>query len=199
MVDGTPCDCREHGEVQLPYVLDIPSVYQGVEFSANLVPMFLPRTYGVELEEIIKQIKSKGAYNLNLLLCTPPNTGKTVFAYTIYRWQYMKGIVMPPIMDLIEAKDVMIGGNFNADMMVMRDKLFNSPVAIIKIPLDVPAKFAETISTILERRVRKGGVTFFLYGNTFNNLLAQDKYSVLKHLVRDGTYNSLKLLEYTGV
>lgn len=195
-VDGSPCDCGASDIVNLPVVYEVPTIYQNIEFSASLVPMKMPRMYGIELEDIINVVKKKGKINYNLLICSPPNTGKTVFAYTIFRHQYIKGLSIPDIMDLIEVKEILISNSFDESTKVNKDKIINSPIAIIKIPMDVPNKFAETMSTIIERRVRKNGCTIFLYGGTLNDLQNQDRFGVLKNIIRDGSYNSLKVLSY---
>lgn len=196
-VDGTPCDCRKSGAVNVPVVLEVPSIYQTSEFSASLVPIKMPRTYGIELEDIIDVIKSKGRFSHNILICSPPNTGKTVFAYTIYRHQYVKGLSMPEVMDLIEARELLNSTSYDEHIIRNKEKLVSSTLAIIKVPLDLPNKFAETMSTILERRVRKNGVTIFLYGGTIFDLQNQDRFNVLKNIIRDGSYNSLKVINYT--
>lgn len=197
-VDGSKCDCQSHGEIALPVVLEIPAIYQSVEFSANLVPMKMDKSYGIVLQDIIEVVKSKGRYPTNLLICSPPNTGKTVFAYTIYGAQYMRGLPMCEIMDLIEAKELLLSNSYDEKIQANKDKMITCPLAIIKIPLDLPNKFAETMSTILERRVRKGGVTFYLYGGSIYDLQNQDRFGVLKNILRDGSYNSLKVLSYTS-
>lgn len=196
-VDGTPCDCRHNGVVDIPVVLEVPSIYQTSEFSASLVPIKMPKTYGLELEDIINVIKSKGKYTHNVLICSPPNTGKTVFAYTIYRHQYVRGLSMSEVMDLTEARELINSTSYDEHVQIDKNKLITCPVAVIKIPLDLPNKFAETMSTIVERRVRKNGVTIFLYGGTIYDLYNQDKYGVLKNIIRDGSYNSLKVMSYS--
>lgn len=195
-VDGTPCDCRGHGIVNTPIVLEVPSIYQTAEFSASLVPIKMPRSYGIELEDIINAIKSKGKYSRNILICSPPNTGKTVFAYTIYKHQYVKGLSMSEIMDLVEAKELLNSTSYDESIQRDKEKLINCPVAVIKIPLDVPNRFAETMSTIIERRVRKNGTTIFLYGGSIRGLQAQDRFDTLNNIIRDGSYNSIKVIDY---
>ena len=196
-VDGTKCDCKA-GEMKLPIVLDIPNIYQVGDFSASLVPVRMPKSYGIDLEDIISVIKNRGSYNLNLLICSTPNTGKTVFAYTIFKSQYLKGLPMPEIIDLVEARELIMTNNYYDENFIKeKDKLITSKIAVIKIPLDLPNKFSETMSSIVERRVRKNGITIFLYGNNIDNLLSQDKYGTLNNIIRDGSYNSLKVMNYT--
>jgi hypothetical protein len=196
MVDGKDCDCRAKGKINMPIVLDVPAVYQTAEFAASLVPIKMPRNYGIELEDIIDVIKSKGRFTHNLLICSPPNTGKTVFSYTVFRHQYVKGLPMSEIMDLIEARELLMSNSYDEYTIKAKDKLITCPLAIIKIPLDLPNKFAETICTITERRVRKNGVTIFLYGGSIFDLQNQDRFGVLKNIIRDGSYNSLKVISH---
>lgn len=195
-VDGTPCDCRTAGKVELPIVLEVPSIYQNIEFSASLVPMNMSKQYGIDLESIVDVVKSRGSYPSNLLICSPPNTGKTVFAYTIYKYQYVKGLPMPELIDLIEARDLLYSNSYDDNITAMKSKLISSPIAIIKIPRDLPNKFADTMSSIIERRVRKNGNTIFLFGGSINDLYNQDRFNVLKSIIRDGSYNSLKVMSY---
>lgn len=195
-VDGSTCDCDYTKEIELPPIINVPSIYQSVQFSANMVPMTLNRNYGIELEGIIDVIKAKGNYTHNLLICSPPNTGKTVFAYTVYACQYMKHAPMPEIMDLIEARELLMSNSYNDEIIKEKDRLIGSPLAIVKIPLDLPNKYAETMSTLLERRVRKNGITIFLYGGSIYDLKNQDRFGVLDNIIRDGSYNSLKVINY---
>lgn len=196
MIDGSPCDCKASGKVNLPIALEVPGIYQDSEFAAVLVPIKMPRSYGIELEDIIDVVKKKGRYTHNLLICSPPNTAKTVFAYTLYRHQYLKGLPMPEIMDLVEAKELLMSNSYDDHVQRDKEKLINSPLAAFKVPLDLPPKFAETMSTITERRVRKNGVTIWLYGGSLYDLQNQDRFGVLKNIIRDGSYNSLKVINY---
>lgn len=198
-VDGSVCSCGIHSKVEMPLILEIPAIYQTAEFSASLVPIKMSRSYGTDLEDIIDVIKSKGKYNHNILICSPPNTGKTVFSYTIYKHQYTKGIQMSELIDLIEAKELFNTNSYDESIQIAKNILVNCPIAIIKIPLDLPNKFAETMSTILERRVRKGGTTIFLYGGSLFDLQNQDRFGVLKNLIRDGSYNSIRVMEYKSL
>jgi hypothetical protein len=195
-VDGSKCDCKKHGEISLPIVIEIPSIYQTSDFSTEMIPIKMPRVYGIELEDIINIIKSKGRFTHNILICSPPNTGKTVFAYTIYRYQYVNGIQMPELVDLIEAKELISSNSFDEIIQKEKTKLIENSIAIIKLPLDLPNKFAETMSTILERRVRKNGNTIFLYGGSIQDLQNQDRFGVLNNIIRDGSYNSIKVINY---
>lgn len=193
---GNICDCTKEKEISIPYVANIPAVYQSCEFSQQLVPMRLNRKYGIELEDIINFISKKGRYNSNLLICSPPNTGKTIFAYSILRHLYLKGVQVPDLLDLIEVKELIMSTSYDEDVINKKNKIITSPILIVKIPLDIPIKFAETMSTILERRVRKNGNTIFLYGNTVQNLKNQDKYGVLNNIIKDGSYNSIRVIDY---
>lgn len=195
-VDGSNCTCEGSGEVNIPIVMEVPPNYQTAEFSASLVPINMVHEYGIELEDIIDVVKSKGKYTHNLLICSPPNTGKTVMSYTIYRHQYLKGLPMPELMDLIEARELLLSNSYDEDTQRSKDRLINSPLAIIKVPLDLPTKFAETMSTITERRVRKKGTTIWIYGGSLFDLQNQDRFGVLNKIIRDGSYNSLKVLNY---
>lgn len=199
LINGDICDCGASMKMDIPVILEVPTVYQVAEYSAVLVPMLLSREYGVLLEDILEVIKKKGRYDYNLLICSPPNTGKTVFAYTAYKSQYLKGLPMSNIMDLYEIKDIMVSNSYDDKDISEKNKLFTCPLLIVKVPLDLPNKFAETMSTLIERRMRKNGCTIFLYGGSIYDLYNQDKFGVLKSVVKDGSYNSLKVINYQNI
>ena len=198
-VDGKQCDCKEHGDLNLPVVLEVPVQYQNVKFSSSLVPMNLPKEYGVELEKIVEHINTKGKYSNNLLICSPPLSGKTVFAYSIYKCQYMHSIPMSEIIDLLEAKELLYNNSYDLEFIEKKELFINCPVAVVKIPMLLPNRFAETISSIIERRIRKNGITIFLSNLKVDELYFQDKQEILKSIVRDGSYGSIKVMNYYPV
>lgn len=196
-VDGNVCDCGCGIKKQETVIVEIPKNYRLNEFSATLVPVNLPIEYGTSLEEIIDVIKKTGTYTSNLLICSPPNTGKTVFAYTIYKHMYMSRLLAPSIIDLIEAREIIMSNSYyDEEMQNAKSRLISSNIAIIKIPMDLPNKFVETMSTIIERRVRRDGKTIFLSGLSIYDIKNQDKRGIFNNLLGDGSYNSLKVLNF---
>lgn len=193
MANGQPCNCQAGNEVELPIVLDIPDQYQACYFDASFLPKRLHASYGSVLQGIISEIKVNMSYSKNVLICAPPNSGKSVFAYTIYRIFAQNNLPFPDIYDLNEVRKLM------ADIYAKDDRynlLCLAKLAIIKLPLDLPVKFAETVCTVLDLRLRKGGKTIFLYDGSKEDLLSQDKYERLDDILGDGSYHSILCYSY---
>lgn len=193
-VDGSRCDCTSLSSADIPIVLDIPKIYQTVEFSKELLPIKMDSSYGFELQRIIEEVKANGSYHCNTLICSPPNTGKTILAYTIFRHMFLKGLKIPPLMDLSEVKSL-LSYTYSQEDNIKREIFLNSTLAVIKIPSDVPNKFAEIMHTIIEKRVRRNGTTIFLFGGPLRMLKSRDPYKFLNNIIRDGSYNSLKVID----
>lgn len=193
--NGERCDCQAGNDgLELPVILDIPEQYQACYFDVSFLPKKLHDSYGSVLQGIISEIKVSKAYSKNVLICAPPNSGKSVFAYTIYRIFAQNNLPFSDIYDLNEVKKLMsdiwdVDGKFKL--------LIGASLAIIKIPLDLPAKFAETICTVLDLRIRHGGKTIFLYDGSKDDLLAQDKYGRIEDILGDGSYHTVACYSYT--
>lgn len=197
--DGTihsePCTCGAGLEVRLPSMLSVPTQYQGVKFDKSLVRKDLDESYGRYLDKLLKMCTTDlGNFHKNILICSPPNSSKTVFAYTVYGMLYPQGVHVPEIMDLMEAREVLL--NYYGVDRDVQSLLSTAKIAFIKVPQDLPPKFAETMSTIIERRVRQNASTIFLTSCSVDDIMAQDKFNKFKALKGDGSYNSLEVVSW---
>ena len=192
MSNGEPCDCGIREPIVLPTCLNIPVQYQNVRFDRSFLRADLQGTYGNFMEKLLKDCTDNlHSFHKNVLICAPPNSGKTVWVYTLCGLLYARGIVMPDLMDLMQARDILL--NYYGTDKDAIIKLSTAQIAVIKIPLDLPNKFPETISTIIERRVRSNCSTIFMYGGSYRDLEAQDKFGKLKPILGDGSYNTLSV------
>ncbi len=66
----------------------------------------------------------------------------------------------------------------------------------LKIPAEVTYQVRTTIATIIDRRVRKGNSTIFIYNGTWSNLTFGDEQGILKGLQGDGSFSSIKVYNY---
>ena len=197
MCGNIPCDCGAKSPLIVPENLHVPSTYQSIRFNKELLPYGMHISYGAYMESLIKTCTSNIAtFRQNILICSPPNSGKTVFAYTVIGMLFAKGVTMPELMDIMEVRNLLMS-IYNVDQEKVK-LLSTAPLAIIKLPMDLPPKFAETMSTIIERRVRHNGSTIFLYGGTKDDLLAQDTFGRLRSLLNDGSYNSIAVKSWKG-
>ena len=195
--DGSACDCGVVQKIIIPKYLAIPSQYQSVRFDRSFLSSSLQDSYGSFMEKLVSEcVERPNQMNRNLLICAPPNSGKTVFAYTVYGMLYAKGVRTLRFMDIVEARQTLLD-YYNTDLEML--ELFNqTPIVILKIPMDVPPRFPEIIGTIIERRVRSGHSTIFLYDGTGDDLLAQDRFGKLKSFLGDGSYHSIELKSWKG-
>ena len=188
---GEACpNCSREKNESLPIISTIPVQYQNVRFDRMFLPETLQDSYGTYMEELIDRIVKQSGFYKNILICSRPNSGKTIFAYTVYGLLYNKGVAMPEVRDIMEVRDVLLDYYGDAEQV---DLWSNAKLAIIKIPIDIPPKVFETMSMIIERRVRNNCSTIFLYGGTKKDLHAQDKFNKLMYLEGDGSYNSLEI------
>lgn len=194
--DFTRCDCTAGKVIELPYYQNIPMQYQGVKFDRSFLPSKLHGSYGHFMEQLLKDCTDGiGTFYSNILICSPPNSGKTILAYNVYSILRSKGITIPIPMDLLEIH-VEMTKYYNSNIEFL-DTLSKSRLAFIKIPLDLPNKFPEIMHTIIERRVRYNGATIFLYGGSKYDLLNQDTFGKLDAIIGDGSFNSIKVYSYT--
>ena len=100
-----------------------------------------------------------------------------------------KGYPTPPLMDIVEARNAM---NSYEDKDLSR-LLSTSRCAIIKIPRDMQFWMFDSMSYIIERRVRSNGFTIFFFGGTIEDLNILDKNKVLSYLRGSGSYNTVKV------
>ena len=188
---GVPCpDCMPDVLEKTPIVQGIPVQYQGVKFDRKFLPEKEQAKYGVFMEELLSTIISdRHYYQKNLLICSRPNSGKTIWAYTLIAHLISKGMEVPTLRDIIEVRQLMSSYE-NKDENILWS---TARCAIIKIPRDIQPWVLESIPSIIERRVRASGFTIFLYGGTKEDLLQTDRFEKLKYVIGNGSYNTLKI------
>ena len=193
-VDGNRCDCKSGVKLVFPALSQIPVQYQEIEFDKMFLNSKLPAKYGDDMERLYKLILNEsGCINKNIVICAPPNSGKTVFAYSVYGYLYGRGARVPEVKDLIEVRRIILGKTGDAEAELLWS---SAPIAFIKIPMDVPARFGETISTIVDRRVRYNGATIFLFNGSIRDLEALDTFGKFKALEGNGTFMSVEIKNY---
>lgn len=199
LATGEHCDCgAENIPVILPQCTDIPEQYYSVSFNKEFVPSLSGKLdYGRTLTSIKDDILSEYKLKKNVLICAPPNSGKTIFAYTIIGSLYSKGITTPTLIDLMELRSIFTE-RYNTDFVKILE-YSTSPVVIVKIPMDIPTRFVETMSMLIERRVRNGVGTLFLFSGSLSDLEAVDTFNKLSNLKGDGYYNSIEVLNWFKV
>lgn len=194
MANGEPCPI--HGKVsaiELPVLQSIPIQYQGVRFDKSFLPEKEQNGLGNYLEELLDTITHDITfYQKNILICSRPNSGKTIWAYTLYAMLVKNNREVPPLRDVIEVRDL-----FASKGTTDEARLFSEArCAIIKVPRDLQPWLFDSIAAIVERRVRNNGFTIFLYGGTKDDLKQIDRYGVLKSLEGTGAYNTIEIKSF---
>lgn len=197
LVNGDRCDCGIQDAIILPTSLRIPSQYQDIRFNRMNLRPALQSEYGSYIESLINEISAKaGRIDRNILICAQPNSGKTVLAYTVIGSLFAKGVKVPEVMDLMQIREILMA-RYNTDVEKIAD-INSAPIMFVKIPMDVPARFAETMSMLIERRVRFDGSTIFLFSGSAYDLEALDTFGKYQRLLGDGSFNSIQLKNFGG-
>lgn len=186
-----PCpDCAGEELREVPIVYGIPAQYQGVKFDRSFLPEKEQAVYGVFMEDLLHNIiNNYGIYQKNMIICSRPNSGKTVWAYTIISTLMSKGYDIPTLRDIVEVRDIMN----SYDDRKLAVQYSTARCAIIKLPRDLQPWMFDTISSIIERRVRSNGFTIFLFGGTLEDLKFIDRYDKLRYIRGNGSYNTVQI------
>lgn len=194
-LDGSPCDCQLPTDTIYNDLvgIDIPEQYQGVRFAQPLVPIDCGEFYSKTLDDLHKQITSMQLVNQNLCICSPPMHSKTIWAYSCIQNLFRQRLQVVPLWDVLEIRRRM----YDYDMGRTNDAdYYDVKYLFVKIPAEVTQPVRATIATLIDRRVRKGNSTIFLYNGTWANLTFGDEQGILKGLQGDGSFSSLKVYSF---
>lgn len=194
LVDGTPCpDCSQELFNTVPIYTEVPSQYQGIKFDKSFLPMDMQKTYGEYMESLAKDIiENYMTFQKNMLICSRPNCGKTVWSYYLYSMLTSKGISIPPIRDIIEVRNV-----FNSfDNLELANSISSARIAIIRIPKDIQHWMFDTMLSVIERRVRMNGCTIFMYSGTYEDIKTFDRFDKMKYIKGAGSYNTVQVKSF---
>lgn len=189
MANGKPCpDCASEIKVA-PIVQGIPMQYQGTQFDRKFLPEKEQGKYGTFMEELLTTIVNDIAfYQKNMLICSRPNSGKTLWAFNIITVLNSKGFNIPVLKDIAEVRGIL--NSYNIDEV---NTWSTARVVFVKLPRDMAPWMFDTISYLVERRVRSDGFTVFLYSGKYEELKQCDKYDRLKDIIGNGAYNTIKV------
>lgn len=175
--------------------MDIPEQYQGMVFSSALISKDMPDAYVIFMQNLYDSIVSLKMRHKNLIICSPVATSKTTLAYCAIQTLFRKGIDTFPLYDVNEIKRIMSDMDFNRKQLYdVKDpeKLLTVPYLFAKVPSAITIETYDIISMILDRRVRRGNTTIFLYNGTWESLTRADNMKVMASLVGDGSYGTLE-------
>lgn len=189
--DGTLCSCRRPDDVIFNDIrgVAVPEQYLGLRFNPAVVPIDLNPSYARTLERLHTQITTQQLQSHNVCICSPACHSKTVWAYSCIQNLFRQRVPVMPIIDVLEFRRLM---NEFSD----GDDWYEVPYLFLRIPTEVTQQIRATVVTILERRVRRGNSTIFLYGGSWGMLTYGDNFGTIKDLQGDGTFCSLEVFSY---
>lgn len=197
-INNNPCSCRTNvksffDEVTL---LDVPEQYRGVKFNSTLLPKDLGESYEKYLQSVYDSILVNKWKCHNALIVSPINHGKTILAYSCMENLFRRGVPTFPLFDVLELKRII----FDMDLCKKQtydvsdpEELLSVPILFTRIPSLISWEVFDIILTLLDRRVRRGNSTIFLYSGSWSHLQSFDKGNVLQGLMGDGTYNTIEV------
>lgn len=193
--NGKPCpECSKNLIIDIPVVGNVPTQYQGVAFDKSFLPLKEQNDFGKYMEELLQSIISDIAFfQKNILICSRPNSGKTVWSYHLYSVLSANGYDIPPVKDLVEVKEILTS---YTDKELAR-LFISARCAIIRIPRDVQFYHFATMASIIEKRVRSGGFTIFTYAGRFYDLKLADRDKQLNSLIGNGSYQTIEVKDFS--
>lgn len=202
-IDGNVCSCRFNAESFYDSVscLDVPEQYRGIRFNSSLVPSDMPEAYARFLQDIHDKILAgKWAYR-NVLIASPIGHSKTILAYSCLESMFRQGMITFPVYDVLEIKRMLLDMDFCRKSPYEEEnpeRIITSNILFVKIPRITSWEVYDTISLLLDRRVRRGNSTLFLYDGSWQELIHNDKHEVLINLMGDGYYNTLDVKSWSA-
>lgn len=196
-INNNVCHCKFNAKSFYDSVscLDVPEQYRGIAFSKSLVPKDVHESYANYLESIYDTVLSGRWKQHNVIIASPIGHSKTILAYSCLEVLFRNGIPTFPVYDVLELKRIL------TDMDLCRKQIYEIsnpeltitvPLLFVKIPRLSNWEIFDTIALILDRRVRRGNSTIFLFDGTWNQLIQNDRNNILTGLIGDGSYNTLE-------
>ena len=73
---------------------------------------------------------------------------------------------------------------------------YEVPYLFLKIPTEVNQTIRSSILTMIDRRVRRGNSTFFLYEGSWGMLTYDDRFGTIKALQGNGAFHTLDVKSF---
>ncbi len=197
-INGDVCECKARAKsfFDVTGCLDVPEQYQGVVFNEALVPNDLHESYAKFLQGVYDKVLVGKWQNRNVLIASPINHSKTILAYSCLQALFREGVPTFPVYDVMELKRIIL------DLDLCRKSIYDIanpeecmtvPLLFVKIPRLSNWEVYDMVATLLDRRVRRGNSTIFLYDGNWYSLIRGDRNNILEGLVGDGYYTTLEV------
>lgn len=201
-IDGNPCTCRMNAASFYESVScwAVPEQYRGVHFNKLLVPKDVHESYANLLQKIHDDVALCKWSQHNMVIASPINHSKTIMAYSCLESLFRNGLPVFPLFDLLEIKRIILDMDLGRQQFYNvehPEMLYDVPVLFTKIPRVSDWAVYDTFATLLDRRVRRGNSTIFLYDGVWQFLANSDKNGILTGLMGDGAYNTVEVKAYS--
>lgn len=196
---GICTHCKTHIEQEEDLdlsCLEIPISYRGAVFSGGLLPRDMGNIYASYMESLYKEVTSLKPMCKNIFVSSPAQTGKTVFVYSCMSFLFKKRIPIFPYFDVNELECIMRDLDKGKKCKYVNEdvdafNLYESEILFTKIPEKLEYSTAETLATLIDRRVRRSRSTIIMSTKSWSDVLTMDKANVLKELAGDGSFKSI--------
>lgn len=181
--------------------LNIPMAYRGSMFSEGLLPSGISGNYVGYMSKLFKDITTLKPMCVNIFLNSPPQSGKTVFAYSCIEILYRKKEEVFPLFDVSELECIIREIDRGKKPQYLNDdtkaiSLYESKFLFVKVPEKLEFSTTETMAQLIDRRVRRGNSTIFISNKTWEDVTFMDKSGVLKNMVGDGSFRSIAVKSF---
>lgn len=192
---GLPCPNCKRTVKMIPKFAAIPVQYQGVKFDSSFIPANMQKVFGPYMDKLMQEITVNiGIFQKNILICSRPNCGKTVWAYSLYATLNGNGTTTPPVMDIVEARNLL--NSYDRNLAEDAKLLSTARCALIKLPKDMQFWMFDAMLYIMERRVMHNGFTIFLYSGTEHDIKSQDKFDKLRDMRGSGAFHTVEVKSF---
>lgn len=178
--------------------LDIPEQYRSVMFDTNLVNDDVGSYYRTYLEELLRDITSTKLRNKNIFIGSPTQHSKKIWAFACIQKLFRRNVAIYPLFDLLEIKRIMQDLDRSKEPRYLEGSsiepvaIYQVPYLFVVVPQDLSYDVYDTMSTLKDRRVRRGGSTIFLYSGSWKFFIENDKKGHIRNSVGDGSFGTIE-------
>lgn len=193
LINGETCECRKtiHDLYTDVTCLEIPEQYRNIAFNEKLVPSIKDGAYAHFMQKLHDEISTARGFGKNYLICSPVRHSKTILAYATMKRLFRAGYPVFPVYDILELGKKIKLLDFGKPSDVEDEDLsliIKAPVLFVRVPPLLDTTVFQTGALILDRRVRHGNSTIFLYNGSWDSLKRADKYEHFTPYAGDGSY-----------
>ena len=203
-LNGEPCECSIgiHELYADVTCFVIPEQYRSISFNEELVTDTWNNAYRKYLKQLHTDISTMTMKGKNILICSPPRHSKTIFAYATMRRLFKMGVPVFPLYDVLELRNkfALLDMGKKSDVEDEDLSLLNTvPYLFVRIPSMLSPEVFNIASFILDRRVRKGTSTIFLFNGAWERIEAADTFNAFTAYLGDGSYCSFDVKSWREV